>query len=325
MHINKIARMSGMKKVLTVTLNASIDISYHMDAIRIDTTNRVSQVSKTAGGKGLNVTRVAHQLGIDVTASGILGGTSGLFIKQQLDRLHIPHKFLDSGVESRFCIAMITPDAQTEILESGTQLELSVQDQFLIFYETLVQAYDIIVISGSIPPGLTVSIYQKLIEIAKRQNKFVILDVNGATLATILNDHTSFKPDLIKPNEEEIAELTGYNGRFSMQGLQEALKKSLFNDLSNILVTLGKDGALLKHQDQFYQVNIPEINAVNAVGSGDSSIAGFCSGLTQSSDIISATKHAMAAGMSNAMQHETGKINLDDFESLLSQITISHL
>ncbi|NJH98680.1 PfkB family carbohydrate kinase, partial [Staphylococcus agnetis] len=71
-----------MKKVLTVTLNASIDISYHMDELRLDTTNRVTQVSKTAGGKGLNVTRVGHQLGLDITASGIVGGTSGLFIKQ---------------------------------------------------------------------------------------------------------------------------------------------------------------------------------------------------------------------------------------------------
>lgn len=314
-----------MKKVLTVTLNASIDISYHMDELRLDTTNRVTQVSKTAGGKGLNVTRVGHQLGLDITASGIVGGTSGLFIKQQLDRLHIPHQFLDSGVESRFCIAMITQDAQTEVLESGIALNETVQEQFVTFYDTLIKDYDIIAISGSIPPGLSVTMYQDLIDIAKRQNKFVILDVNGATLATILKQATVFKPDLIKPNEEEIAELTGNQGHLSIQSLQNALNQPIFNQLPNVLVTLGKDGALLKHQSQFYQVNIPSINAVNAVGSGDSSIAGFCSGLAQSEDIQNATKRAMAAGMANAMQHETGKIDMNDFETLLSQITIQPL
>lgn len=314
-----------MKKVLTVTLNASIDISYHMDELRLDTTNRVTQVSKTAGGKGLNVTRVGHQLGLDITASGIVGGTSGLFIKQQLDRLHIPHQFLDSGVESRFCIAMITQDAQTEVLESGIALNETVQEQFVTFYDTLIKDYDIIAISGSIPPGLSVTMYQDLIDIAKRQNKFVILDVNGATLATILKQATVFKPDLIKPNEEEIAELTGNPGHLSIQSLQNALNQPIFNQLPNVLVTLGKDGALLKHPSQFYQVNIPSINAVNAVGSGDSSIAGFCSGLAQSEDIQNATKRAMAAGMANAMQHETGKIDMNDFETLLSQITIQPL
>lgn len=314
-----------MKKVLTVTLNASIDISYHMDELRIDTTNRVTQVSKTAGGKGLNVTRVGHQLGLDITASGIVGGTSGLFIKQQLDRLHIPHQFLDSGVESRFCIAMITKDAQTEVLESGIALNETVQEQFVTFYDTLIKDYDIIAISGSIPPGLSVTMYQDLIDIAKRQNKFVILDVNGATLATILKQSTAIKPDLIKPNEEEIAELTGNPGHLSIQSLQNALNQPIFNQLPNVLVTLGKDGALLKHQSQFYQVNIPSINAVNAVGSGDSSIAGFCSGLAQSEDIQNATKRAMAAGMANAMQYETGKIDMHDFETLLSQITIQPL
>ena len=314
-----------MKKMLTVTLNASIDISYHMDELRLDTTNRVTQVSKTAGGKGLNVTRVGHQLGLDITASGIVGGTSGLFIKQQLDRLHIPHQFLDSGVESRFCIAMITQDAQTEVLESGIALNETVQEQFVTFYDTLIKDYDIIAISGSIPPGLSVTVYQDLIDIAKRQNKFVILDVNGATLATILKQESVFKPDLIKPNEEEIAELTGNPGHLSIQSLQHALNQPIFNQLPNVLVTLGKDGALLKHQSQFYQVNIPSINAVNAVGSGDSSIAGFCSGLAQSEDIQNATKRAMAAGMANAMQHETGKIDMNDFETLLSQITIQPL
>ncbi|KFE42743.1 hexose kinase [Staphylococcus agnetis] len=314
-----------MKKVLTVTLNASIDISYHMDELRLDTTNRVTQVSKTAGGKGLNVTRVGHQLGLDITASGIVGGTSGLFIKQQLDRLHIPHQFLDSGVESRFCIAMITQDAQTEVLESSIALNETVQEQFVTFYDTLIKDYDIIAISGSIPPGLSVTMYQDLIDIAKRQNKFVILDVNGATLATILKQATVFKPDLIKPNEEEIAELTGNPGHLSIQSLQNALNQPIFNQLPNVLVTLGKDGALLKHQSQFYQVNIPSINAVNAVGSGDSSIAGFCSGLAQSEDIQNATKRAMAAGMANAVQHETGKIDMNDFETLLSQITIQPL
>lgn len=311
-----------MKKVLTITLNASIDISYHLPNLKINTTNRVSNVSKTAGGKGLNVTRVGHQLGLDVTASGIVGGTSGLFIKQQLDRLHIPHQFLDSGLESRFCIAMITEEAQTEILESGLPLDASIQAQFINFYETLIQNYDIVAISGSIPPGLQTEIYHELIQIAKKQDKFVILDVNGKTLASVLQMDASVKPDLIKPNEEEIAELTGASHLASIDALKDALKQPIFDHLPNVFVTLGKNGALLKHKNQFYQVIIPSIDAVNAVGSGDSSIAGFCLGLIQTNDIQKATQYAMAAGMANALQHETGHVDVQDFENLLPKISV---
>ncbi|UEX89211.1 1-phosphofructokinase family hexose kinase [Staphylococcus ratti] len=292
-----------MKKVLTVTLNASIDIAYHMDQLHIDATNRVANVSKTAGGKGLNVTRVGRQLGLDITASGIVGGTSGLFIKQQLDRLHIPHQFLDSGVESRFCIAMITKSAQTEILESGITLDSTVQSEFITFYKTLIQDFDIIVISGSIPPGLQVNIYQDLISSAKKDGKFVILDVNGTTLNQILKMETTVKPDLIKPNEEEIVELTRHTSSLTIESLKLALNDPIFNHLPNILVTLGKRGALLKQDHRFYQITLPSIKAINAVGSGDSSIAGFCYGLIKTSDIKEAAEYAMAAGMANALQH----------------------
>lgn len=311
-----------MKKVLTITLNASIDIAYHLPDLKINTTNRVANVSKTAGGKGLNVTRVGHQLGLDVTASGIVGGTSGLFIKQQLDRLHIPHQFLDSGLESRFCIAMITDEAQTELLESGLSLDETVQEQFVHFYKTLIQDYDLIVISGSIPPGLQPSIYNSLIRIGKEQGKFVVLDVNGTTLASVLKMDANVKPDLIKPNEEEIAELTEISNLASIDALKAALNQPIFDNLPNVFVTLGKNGALLKHHNQFYQVVIPSIEAINAVGSGDSAIAGFCLGLIQTNDIQSATQYAMAAGMANALQHETGYVNVQDFESLLPKISI---
>ncbi|MCG3012287.1 hypothetical protein L7Q77_34075, partial [Pseudomonas aeruginosa] len=77
-------------------------------------------------------------------------------------------------------------EAQTEILESGLPLDASIQAQFINFYETLIQDYDIVAISGSIPPGLQTEIYHELIQIAKKQDKFVILDVNGKTLASVL-------------------------------------------------------------------------------------------------------------------------------------------
>src|SRR5699024_8956086 len=105
--------------ILTITLNPSVDISYKLDRFGIDQVNRVQDVSKTAGGKGLNVTRVLHQLQEDVAASGFLGGSLGDFILKQLGNLGMRDFFTPIDGETRNCIAVIHEGKQTEILEGG--------------------------------------------------------------------------------------------------------------------------------------------------------------------------------------------------------------
>lgn len=105
--------------LLTVTMNPSVDISYRLDQLVVDDVNRTNEVSKTAGGKGLNVARVAKQTGLDVATTGIIGSYLGDYITQQLEAVDIHHEFFRINQESRNCIAVIHEGNQTEILESG--------------------------------------------------------------------------------------------------------------------------------------------------------------------------------------------------------------
>ncbi len=103
--------------IVTVTMNPSIDISYPLASLNVDTVNRTDQVSKTAGGKGLNVTRVIHDLKGNVLATGVLGGYHGAFIADELKHAGIKQKFTEIKEESRDSIAILHEGNQTEILE----------------------------------------------------------------------------------------------------------------------------------------------------------------------------------------------------------------
>src|SRR5690625_1185016 len=105
--------------ILTTTLNPAVDISYKLDHFSMDTVNRVKDVSKTAGGKGINVARVLKQLGENVAATGFLGGSLGTFIRSQIESLSIADYFVEIDGETRNCVAVLHEGKQTEILESG--------------------------------------------------------------------------------------------------------------------------------------------------------------------------------------------------------------
>lgn len=136
-------------------MNPSVDISYPLSTLKLDDVNRIDQVRKTAGGKGLNVTRVISQLGEDVLATGIIGGTIGDFIIQELQKDGINSQFLKTEKESRNCIAILHEGMQTEILESGPTLTLEEGQAFLETFTELLSKVSLITVSGSLPKGLS--------------------------------------------------------------------------------------------------------------------------------------------------------------------------
>lgn len=172
--------------ILTVTLNPSIDISYCLENFNMDTVNRVTDVSKTPGGKGLNVTRVLSQLGDNVVATGLLGGYFGDFIRSGLDALEIRHQFLRIGGETRHCIAVLHEGQQTEILEKGPHITKDEADAFLNHLKLIFDAATIITVSGSLPKGLPSDYYARLISLANHFNKKVVLDCSGEALRSVL-------------------------------------------------------------------------------------------------------------------------------------------
>lgn len=305
-----------------MTLNPSVDIKYTLDYFSIDEVNRVDQVIKTAGGKGLNVSRVLKQLDADVGATGFLGGELGEFIRSELKKECIVDLFVPISGKTRNCIAVIHEGMQTEILESGPVIQDEEIEHFLSNFIKILPQVDLVTISGSLPKGVPTNFYQRIIELCSQHEKLVLLDTNEKLLDASLKGRA--KPYLIKPNREELA---GFLGREinSQEDLMVALEDQAFQDIEWVVVSLGSKGAMIKHQESIYNVQIPKVEAVNPVGSGDSVIAGFASGLSRKLEKTTLMRYGIAMGILNAMEEKTGYINPANIDWCMEHIKIEKL
>ncbi|QYN43535.1 hexose kinase [Gilliamella sp. ESL0441] len=310
--------------ILTITMNPSVDIAYPLNKLIIDDINRVSNVKKTAGGKGLNVTRGIKFSGIPVLASGIIGGTTGEYIKKQLDKDNIAYCFYITKQESRNCIAILHEGNQTEILESGPELDSNDVEQFLNHYETMLEQAKIITISGSLPQGFPIDFYVKLIEQAEKRQIPVLLDSSGKMLyATLISKH---KPYLIKPNKEELQQIIEMKiDADDTHSLIQALNHPLLSDIPIIVISLGKNGAFARCHHQYYQASIPQIKVINPVGSGDITLAGLAVSLHENESIEMMLARAMTMGMLNAMESQTGFVNMRHYDHYYQQVKITKI
>ncbi|RWZ62149.1 tagatose-6-phosphate kinase [Lacticaseibacillus paracasei] len=308
--------------ILTVTLNPSIDVSYPLEHLKIDTVNRVKTVRKTAGGMGLNVSRVIHMLNHEITATGFIGGYFGKWLENQLDRDGIDHDFFPIDAETRSSIAMLHDGGeQTEILEAGPTIAAEDAEKFLSHFDSLLDKSDLITISGSMPQGLPADYYTQMIAHAGQKNVKVLLDTSGATLKSALE--APVKPLLIKPNEEELGGLLNRDvDKTDYTALKHDLMDPIFDGVDWIVVSLGAAGAFVKHLDKFYHAAIPKIKVVNPVGSGDSTLAGLAMGIHDGKSDEDIMKTAMTTGMLNTMEAETGFVNPGKFDEYFAKVTI---
>ena len=308
--------------ILTVTMNPSIDISYPLDELKIDTVNRVVDVTKTAGGKGLNVTRVLSEFGDPVLATGLVGGKLGEFLVEHIDD-QVKKDFFSIHGETRNCIAILHGDNQTEVLEKGpVVLEQEGQD-FLEHFKKLLDSVEVVAISGSLPAGLPVDYYASLVKLANQAGKPVVLDCSGVALQAVLE--SPHKPTVIKPKNEELSQLLGREVSEDLHELKEVLQEPLFAGIEWIIVSLGANGAFAKHGDIFYKVDIPRIQVVNPVGSGDSTVAGISSGLLNKESDAELLIKANVLGMLNAQEKMTGHVNMANYQALYDQLIVKEV
>lgn len=308
--------------ILTITMNPCIDISYSISKLEIDSVNRVNSVSKTAGGKGLNVARVLTQLDSNVLASGIIGGKTGEMIEELLDQQGTKYQFFNIYQESRNSIAILHDNGlQTEILESGPTLTPTDEQQFLTLYKEQLKKTTLVVISGSLPPGISANFYCQLIDLAQQLKIPCFLDTSRNNLENVL--HSNSHPTLIKPNLQELNELlqTKYTV-FDEESLTESLYHPIFNNIPWVILSLGKEGALAKYQEKIYRIKIPTVTVNNPVGSGDSTMAGFAFAFVQQKTNEAFLKTGMTTGILNALEVQTGSINPEYFNDIYQQITV---
>ena len=305
--------------ILTVTLNAAIDKRYVVEHVQLGEVNRVKECSYSAGGKGLNVSRVAAIAGEKVTATGFVGGHAGDYIIEAIEGQKISSDFVKISGESRSCINIYdeTTHTQTEFLEPGVFVTDVNKEEMLNKYKTLVKQCSVVTISGSVPKGVDNHFYKILIEIARQLDKKVILDTSGKLLETSLEA----KPTMIKPNMDEIRALTG-KAMNSQEELIDAAVSIHKSGIEVVMITCGGEGSLTVCPEGIYKASIPKINAVNTVGCGDSIVAGFAVGLSRGMPMAEIIRFASAISVANAMRMETGFYLATDMEEQLPRIQV---
>ena len=305
--------------IVTVTLNTAVDKLYLVDKLADYTVMRVNRVSNTAGGKGLNVSKVAAIAGEPVTATGFVGGFNGRYVESMLKEQGVETRLTHIAAETRSCINIREESTgrHTEFLEPGAAVTPEELERFWEDFCAASEGAKVVTISGSVPKGTPPDFYGRLIRYAKERGIRVLLDTSGQ----LLRDGAAARPTLIKPNTDEIEQLLGAPAK-SEEELIAAAEKLRDGGIEIVVISLGKDGALIACRDGVFRGVTPDIPVVNTVGCGDSMVAGFAVGLCRGYSLPETIRFAMAVSTANALTMETGYFKTEDLESLLGQVSV---
>ena len=305
--------------IVTVTLNTAVDKLYLVDKLAVYTVMRVNRVSNTAGGKGLNVSKVAAIAGEPVTATGFVGGFNGRYVESMLKEQGVETRLTHIAAETRSCINIREESTgrHTEFLEPGAAVTPEELERFWEDFCAASEGAKVVTISGSVPKGTPPDFYGRLIRYAKERGIRVLLDTSGQ----LLRDGAAARPTLIKPNTDEIEQLLGVPAK-SEEELIAAAEKLRDGGIEIVVISLGKDGALIACRDGVFRGVTPDIPVVNTVGCGDSMVAGFAVGLSRGYSLPETIRFAMAVSTANALTMETGYFKTEDLESLLGQVSV---
>lgn len=299
--------------IYTVTLNPSIDYIVEVEDLKLGDLNRMKRDLKLPGGKGINVSRVLDQLGVQNTALGFLGGFTGRYIADKLREDSIQSDFVFVADDTRINIKLKHGD-ETEINGLGPVIRDEEAQQLLDKLSHL-QENDIVILSGSAPPSLGGDFYQKLIEACGQSGAEFVIDTTGKALMNAL----VHKPLVVKPNHHELAELYGV----TINSIEEIItygRKLLEEGAKHVLISMAGEGALLITQNNVYRATVPSGTVKNSVGAGDSMIAGFVGTLFLTGDPIEAFRAGVASGSATAFSDDLA--TKEEIERLRPQVEI---
>ncbi|MET7399464.1 1-phosphofructokinase family hexose kinase [Dactylosporangium sp. NPDC005572] len=246
--------------IVTVTLNPALDLTYTVDALVPQATNRVRTVAERPGGKGLNVASVLHALGEPVLATGLLGGPTGAHIEALV---RFPAAFVPIAGDSRRTVTIVDATDATGLWEPGPTVTGAEWAAFLDHFATLLPAADAVVLSGSLPQGVPHDAYAVLVRAARARGVPTVLDTSGEPL----RHGVGAAPDIVKPNEHELAAL----GQHPTDAIAAGVRA--------VVVSLGRRGLHAHTADGVWRVPPPAVVIGNPTGAGDACVAALARGL----------------------------------------------
>lgn len=288
--------------IYTLTLNPAIDRELTVSQVEFDTVLSAIKSQVDFGGKGFNVSRLLKSMGMPSTALGFVGGRTGERLRHGLHALDIQTDFVSISGETRTNISIVTEqhDHYIKVNEKGPLVDETKQRELLDKIEVIAQAGDWWVLAGSLPPGITDSFYAQITEILNERQATTILDTTGESLRM----GCGAKPFLVKPNAEEAHSLTGLPVENTAQ-VTKAATEIRNMGAQNVVISLGRRGALLHTSDCNWLVRSPKIKEKNPIGAGDSMVGGLVWGLAQGYSLKESLGWGAASGAATASMSGT--------------------
>lgn len=300
--------------IYTVTFNPSLDYIVSVKDFKTGMVNRTHEELIYAGGKGINVSMVLKNLGVESTAIGYTAGFTGDEIERLLKEKGVTTNFIrvKNGI-SRINVKLRSNE-ESEINGQGPDISPDDVEKLYSMLENAVKDGDIVVLAGSIPDVMTQDAYSNLMKRLQNRNIKVVVDATRDLLENVLE----YRPFLIKPNNYELGEIYGVDIRTRDEAVRYAFKMQE-RGAQNVLVSMAGEGAVLvTEKGDVYKSEAPEGKVVNSVGAGDSMVAGFIAGYIENEDYGKAFKMGVCTGSASAFSEElaTG----EEVKSLLSSM-----
>ena len=300
--------------IYTVTFNPAIDYVVRMgEELLPGMTNRSDSEECYFGGKGINVSTILKNLGLDNTALGFTAGFTGKAIEESVKNKGIKSGFIELPEGISRINVKIKGQAETEINAQGPKIPEEAQKQLFDRINTLVDG-DMLILAGSIPNSLPSDVYEKILALVSNRKIDVVVDATKDLLKNVLKYH----PFLIKPNNHELGEMFGKVLKTDDE-LEEHAKKLQEMGARNVLISMAGDGAMLiSEEGQKYRIGVPKGQVRNSVGAGDSMVAGFIAGYFKNRSYEEALKMGTAAGSATAFSDDlaTGEAIMQLYEKL---------
>ena len=311
--------------ILVVALNPALDVTHHVPGVDWAGVNRPAVIWARAGGKGLNVARTLRVIGAEVQVIGLAGGVTGEQVVSALGELGVPASLTRIGGETRRTFAVVdTARGSTALFnEPGPQVGQDEYADFCVRYEKALVGCSAVVLSGSLPPGLSPDTYAELGAMATAADVPTVLDAHGAALVR----GAAARPAIVKPNLSELEALAGRSlstaGGADKDAVALAAQELRAAGPQAVVVTLGAEGLWALTADGSWQAVPPADVRGNPTGAGDAVAAGLVHGLVLGRPWEERLRHAVALGAASVAAPVAGEFSHADYAEALAGVRVN--
>ena len=311
------------QRILAVALNPALDVTHELGQVDWGGVNRATRVLMRPGGKGLNVGRVLHALGVDVLVMGLLGGRTGDAVAAAYARGGVPAEFMAISSETRRTFVVVDGERGQAALfnEPGPAVTAEEYAAFRSRFAAEAGQSAAVVLTGSLPVGVAADVYAELGGLARQAGAAVVLDADGETLRQGL----AGRPALVKPNVAELESVAGRPVGRDTGAVVDAAEELREAGAGSVVVSLGADGVLAVTDEGVWRSVPPARVGVNATGAGDAVVAGLVWQTVAGAAWPERLRHAVALGSAAAGAAVAGEFSHREYERVLNEVRVGQV